>query len=192
MIISEIRDYSKTIRGNPNYNPKNSYEWFRKQIYQLGQINTQKFVNKATFNIIIPGQMYLFQYDPKTKDKLPYWDKFPLIIPWNKDEKGFIGLNLHYLAPRTRLVLMAKLDKFKVMARDNQHKLLLQWNFINSVTKYPEVGPCIKRYLFDHVKSKFLKIPEEDWIISTQLPIHQFIKARDLTVWQQSRKRMYK
>jgi len=31
-----------------------------------------------------PGGMYMFLYDPKTKAKLPYFDRFPLIFPFNK------------------------------------------------------------------------------------------------------------
>ena len=39
------------------------------------------------------GNMYLFAYDPKHKDTLPYYDRFPLIFPINKSEivcKGFL------------------------------------------------------------------------------------------------------
>ena len=42
------------------------------------------------------GRMYFYFYDPKTKDTLPYYDKFPLVIPIERYPDGFLGLNLHY------------------------------------------------------------------------------------------------
>ena len=29
----------------------------------------------------IVGKMYFYFYDPKTKDTMPYYDRFPLVIP---------------------------------------------------------------------------------------------------------------
>ena len=49
------------------------------------------------------GKMYMFMYDrPKGKDKLPYYDYFPLTICVKRYPTGFMGVNLHYLAPRYR------------------------------------------------------------------------------------------
>ena len=39
----------------------------------------------------------MYFYDPKTKDTLPYYDRFPLTIMVGPAPKGFYGLNLHYL-----------------------------------------------------------------------------------------------
>ena len=43
------------------------------------------------------GSMYLFRYDAKFKDKLPYFDAFPLCLPFEPTNNGFWGINLHYL-----------------------------------------------------------------------------------------------
>ena len=46
------------------------------------------------------GQMYFYRYDPKFKDKLPYYDTYPLIFPFKYETSpnpGFWGINLHYL-----------------------------------------------------------------------------------------------
>ena len=58
------------------------------------------------------GKMYFFHYDAKHKDTLPVWDKFPLVIPMEYNSDGFLGLNLHYMDPYTRLVLLDRLHDF--------------------------------------------------------------------------------
>ena len=44
----------------------------------------------------------MYFYDPKHKETLPYYDRFPLIIMVGPAPRGFIGLNLHYLPLATR------------------------------------------------------------------------------------------
>ena len=48
------------------------------------------------------GQMYSYIYNPKTKDKLPYYDMVPLVIPVSYTNNGFYGLNFHYLSLQER------------------------------------------------------------------------------------------
>jgi hypothetical protein len=40
------------------------------------------------------GSMQMFFYDPKTKETLPYYDTFPLVVVVGPAEGGFYGLNL--------------------------------------------------------------------------------------------------
>lgn len=44
--------------------------------------------------------MYYFKYNPKFKDVLPYWDKFPFIIPLNIGATHTLGLNTHWIPQR--------------------------------------------------------------------------------------------
>ena len=50
----------------------------------------------------IIGSMQMFYYDPKYKETLPYYDRFPLSIIVKPAKGGFLGLNLHYLPPILR------------------------------------------------------------------------------------------
>ncbi len=52
------------------------------------------------------GGMYMYLYDAKTKSKLPYYDRMPLIFPYKKVKGGFFGLNMHYLPLPLRANLM--------------------------------------------------------------------------------------
>ena len=51
------------------------------------------------------GSMYMFEYEPKTKD-LEYFDRFPLTIIVDPLPDGFSGINLHYLRPMLRAALL--------------------------------------------------------------------------------------
>ena len=122
------------------------------------------------------GQMYLFQYDAKWKDILPYWDMWPLIFPFDYAKNGFYGINLHYLAPNARVDLMLRLIKAQggsgQLGNDN-YKLKLSYDII---TKYPPAKPCIKRYLFSQVRGKGLYgIGGEDWSYAAALPLQKFV-----------------
>ena len=53
---------------------------------------------------IRPGSLYCWFYDPKYKRTLPYYDAFPVAFIMNMKEKGFLGINMHYLPLRSRSV----------------------------------------------------------------------------------------
>jgi hypothetical protein len=135
--------------------------------------------------------MVLFNYSPKHKDVLPSWDNFQLVIPFTKDAAGFTGLNIHCLPPILRLKLLARLDGLKISTKNNDKRLLLQWKYLKNVSKYPEVAPCVKRYLWNHCRSKFMLIPYESWVICSQLPVQKFVGMKDTFVWTESRRSIY-
>ena len=62
---------------------KESREWFRKKVSSLKSINREALMKedplKQTTEEII-GSMYMFFYDPKHKETLPYYDTFPLVV----------------------------------------------------------------------------------------------------------------
>ncbi len=139
------------------------------------------------------GKMFLFFYDAKLKKELPYWDKFPLIFVIELYKDGWLGLNLHYLP----LLLRAKLfDKLLHFANDTTldkiTKLRLSYALLKSVSQYPEVRPCIKRYLVPHVRSKLLTIEPINWEIALFLPVEQFQKQTKERVWADSKKKISK
>ena len=136
------------------------------------------------------GRMYVYHYDPKLKDVLPVWDKYPLVIPMEMYSDGFLGLNLHYIHPKFRINLLDKLsetlsnDKF-----DEKTKFRLSYSFLKSASKIYEATPCIKRYLYNQVKSSFLQINADEWDIAALLPAENFSGASTSQVHADSRKK---
>jgi hypothetical protein len=137
-------------------------------------------------NRFILGGLYCFYYDPKTKDDLPYWDKFPLVLVLEKYNDGFLGLNLHYLPIRHRAAFLDKLMDFAVTRDDDIMRMKVTYDILVSSKRYREFKPCIKRYLFTHMKSKILKIQPNEWEVAVFLPMHQFKGAKPQKVWQES------
>jgi hypothetical protein len=135
------------------------------------------------------GRMYFFYYDPKTKDKLQYYDRFPLVLPIDQYPDGFLGLNLHYIHPKQRIILLDKLSSFTNNDKyDKTTKLKLSYDMLSASSRIYEFKPCIKRYLFKHVDSRFLEISADEWDIAALMPVSRFIGATESKVYSDSRK----
>lgn len=133
------------------------------------------------------GGLYHFFYDPLTKADLPYYDIFPLVIPLKRDTDGFIGLNLHYLPPSYRAVFMDKLMNFAITNDNNEPKRLrVTYDILTATKNYKEFRPCLKRYLYSHVKSKILTIQPPEWEVALFLPTAVFKGAPVSKVYAES------
>ena len=169
-----------------------SREWFRKKVQRLTRVNREQLMRedeitrKATHSY---GSMFMYFYDPKTKDKLPYYDTFPLVIPVEPAEGGFRGINLHYLPPILRAKFLdALLDVTNNKKYDQTTKFRLTYNILNGARKMRYFKPCFKHYLLNHVKSRFAEVPAPEWEIATFLPTAQWKKASAGKVYSDSRK----
>ena len=171
---------------------KESREWFRKRAHSMsGATNRKALMNEKALkktNETLVGNMYMFFYDPKTKDKLPYYDTFPLIFVVGPAKGGFYGLNLHYLPPILRAQF---LDALLTITNNNSYndstKLKLSYELLQKSTKFKYFKPCFKHYLTDHVKGNFAMVPAPEWEIAVFMPTAQFKKASRSKVYKDSR-----
>jgi hypothetical protein len=171
---------------------RKSYQWYRDQVRNLGSglTGTQLLRNEKLSSRIIPGNMYLFMYDPKHKETLPYYDVVPLVLPFKNVPGGFLGINLHYLPYLARFKLLGELSKLTLDKRiDEKTKIQISWQILNSSTKYLAATACVKHYLNDHLRSRFLKINYSDWITASMLPVENFKKAKKDYVWRETKKK---
>ena len=133
------------------------------------------------------GKMFFYGYNPKTKDTLPYYDIFPLIIMVKGLKDGWHGLNLHYLPPKQREILILRLmENMSDTRLDNNTRLKINYNLLKGVSKYRFFKPCFKRYLVSHVKTTVRPIPFRHWTKAILLPVAKFKKASITTVWADS------
>ena len=170
-----------------------SREWFRNQARTsnvrgdkgASQIvrDRSRFANRASL-----GGMYFFFYDPKTKAKLPYYDRFPLIFKVGQSRGSFDGINMHYLPYRLRARLMDALYETANNKRyDESTRLKLSYDVLKAASKYKEFKPTYKKYLTSQVRSRFIEINASEWDIALFLPVERFEKASKNTVWRDSR-----
>lgn len=172
-------------RGIVNTLSREAIDWFRINVRKTAvspkRIKREEAANAInSWSLVKPGNMYLVHYDPKHKSTLPYYDIFPLIIPVEAYKDGFLGLNLHYLPPILRAKLLdALIDT----------DLETSYSILKKSLKYKHFEPCVKRYLANHFRGRFIQIEKEAWAVATMLPVEQFEKASKQKVWQDSRRR---
>lgn len=170
---------------------KESREWFRKKASTL-RVNRRELMKeeplKTSADRGVVGSMQMFFYDPKTKDTLPYYDTFPLVVVVGPAEGGFYGLNLHYLPPLLRAKMLDALMEVSSSKKSDDAKFVITYKRLKSIAKMRYYQPCFKHYLNKHVKSKFAEVPAPEWEIATFLPTAQFQKASKQKVYGDSRK----
>jgi hypothetical protein len=166
--------------------------WYRDAAGQRRRINERSLINSETSRFksrMRIGDMYMFYYDPKHKETLPYYDRFPLVFPIKKAEGGFLGLNMHYLPLPLRARLMDALYDLSLNQRyDETTRLRLNYDVLNSAAKFRLFKPCIKHYLMDHMDSRFWYVYPSEWDIALFLPLERFKKANKRKVQNDSRR----
>tara|TARA_B100001079_G_scaffold94795_1_gene81281 strand:- start:1248 stop:1841 length:594 start_codon:yes stop_codon:yes gene_type:complete len=172
---------------------REALDFFRGHVRNL-KISPQSFykqtnLKKATR--FLEGRMYTFFYDPKTKDKLPYYDRFPVILLLEANQQGFSGLNLHYIPPRYRVKLLNELYDFIVTddEEDDENmktRIRVTYEILQSTAKMKFFRPCYKRYLTSHIEGRALEIIPEYWDIMAMLPVGRFQKESVRKVYSES------
>ena len=180
----------ETIRAKAG-DADRSLNWYQIQVKALQQIRPNRLLANTPdlTNRVLPGQMYFFLYDAKTKDKLPYWDMFPLALPFRRVQGGFYAINLHYMPYPVRFKLLGALHQFASDDKMNETtRLRLSWDALERMSSIAPIKGCVKHYLDDHVQSRFLQIKYPDWVTASLLPVEKFVGANKQSVWQDAKK----
>ena len=167
-------------------------DWFREKVRQAGAsarmkaVTPNQLLRRQPDDNILLGKMFFYKYDPKFAKKLPYWDMYPLVFPFERAPGGFYGLNLHYIPPRDRAVLMDNLNQYASNNKyDKTTRLELSYRLLK---RYGRAVPCVKRYLGDRIVSQTVRIDADEWEVAIFLPVERFQKASKGEVWKDSRR----
>jgi hypothetical protein len=167
-------------------------DWFRETAGKINRINERDLMRGDTSRLTtqpLLGSMYMFYYDPKHKEELPYYDRFPLVFPYKKVKGGFMGLNLHYLPLQLRARLMDGLYDYANNTRyDESTRLKLNYELLTQASKLKFFKPCIKHYLNNHVQTKFMYVYPSEWDIALFLPTERFVKSKKNQVWMDTKR----
>jgi hypothetical protein len=170
---------------------RKSVEWLQKEVKKLrnptalskGILRERDRFTKRP----LIGGLYFLYYDPKYKDKLPYYDLFPLVLVLERYNDGILGLNLHYLPPIMRAMFLDKLLGYaKFDEKDDIQRIKVTYDILSGTKSHRLFKPCIKRYLNSNMGTPPLKVEPHEWETAIFLPTHRFQKAKAPTVWKES------
>jgi len=191
--MAKLLDRIKTSLAKEGLTPRTnaSRAWLRAKVNDLKPTSSALMKDRDRLkNTSMIGKMYFYFYDPKTKESMPYYDRFPLVIPIERYNDGFLGLNLHYIHPKHRMILLDKLsDTISNDTYDEKTKLKINYRYLAAASRIFEANPCIKRYLFTQIESRFLEITADEWDIAAMLPVETFVGATTSKVYADSRKK---
>jgi hypothetical protein len=165
-----------------------SREWFREKAKDVSSVDSARIIRSGAENSetrIRNGHLYFYRYDAKTKDELPYFDRYPIVFPFRRKTGGFLGLNLHYLPHELRAVLMDELYEFVVGEEDTQ-KLNIIYRILKNAFSMKLYKPCVKHYLGDYIDSRIIRVYPEEWDVALFLPLQRFTKVSESRVYRDS------
>lgn len=125
------------------------------------------------------GRIYAYRYEAKTKQQLPFWDMFPLMIYLgaHRAQNGNIvmnGLNLHYIPPRARQEFLEELltlySSTKSVSKTT--RLMIDWA---SVKGMRGADLMIKSYLPQQFRSIATEVEPKEWINVIHMPLQRFV-----------------
>jgi hypothetical protein len=106
---------------------------------------------------VMVGDFFIFEYDPKYRQFLRHWDKYPLVLVMNIYDNGFLGANLHYTTQKQRMIIAKK--------------------FLNRNVSIP--SKLLHRYIFNRADNMFFKVPEKELVEFAALPIEEFRDSKN-------------
>lgn len=135
------------------------------------------------------GSLFFYNYAPKTRKELSYYDTFPLVFPFKILKDGFLGINLHYLPIPYRAILMDGLYSMinsNDMSEDTTRLAKLKYSVLQSKKQLYLAYPCIHRYLNKNIRTKIAFIPPKEWELALFLPLQRFQKQPEGAIWKNS------
>jgi hypothetical protein len=181
---------AKAFRAGITPRTNQSRDWFRNEVKNIN-VNRRTLLKDPALekrNKARIGSMYMYFYDPKHRETLPYYDVFPLTIMVEPVRGGFYGLNLHYLPLALRAKLFDQLiDLTNNKKYDESTRFKLRYDLLKSASKLRLFKPCFKHYLYSQIEGRVAMVEAPEWEMALFLPTEQFRKSTKSAVWKDSR-----
>jgi hypothetical protein len=155
---------------------RKSVDWYRKNVADLNnRVTAAALMRSGKLNgIPSRGRLNFFFYDPKYKQVLPLYDRFPLVLPLETIPGGFMGLNFHYIRPVQRISLLNNLQRYASGGMKPSTRIDATYDGIKNVRI---ARNTVKKYLYGHVRSSFLRVDFDEAALAVMLPVQQFKKG---------------
>ena len=179
---------------------QSAMQWYRslvREMFENTELSPEETVLRDKSRLIQKtgykrlGGMYLFNYLPKTRAKLKYWDSVPLVFILKFTKDGFLGLNLHYLPPsmREKLFLMLR-TRLRGPEEAQFSRIEAPYELLKKNKQFRFYRPCIRKYKTKYIGSRILHIWPKDWDLAIHLPVERFQRVNRYQVWMESRQKL--
>ena len=166
-----------------------SLNWFRTRVVkdikvkQSSILDTNLYGKKSgTEKNQLVGKLYFYEYAAEMAGDSEHgiYDRYPLCFFFNagKSKSGktmLWGLNLHYLAPKERMILLMNLLQLRSSkATRPGMRLKLSWDMIKAVSKHNLYDKAVHSYRVDRIQSRLIEIPAVDWSVVVFLQLQKW------------------
>lgn len=137
---------------------------------------------------MIPGMFYTFNYRATT---VKHYDRFPVILVLDRTPNSILGMNFHYLPPKLRFALFESMMPLIVPLPVFQlSRILLTYKTFKRRRMLGKL-PTIKRYTPANIRGRAAFISPLEWAVALAYPSERFIETTPITIWAESRRRLY-
>jgi len=168
-IRGKVEDLKRNYRKNFKKSRATSNSFFKQHIKKFVDKKDVKYFDVARGQFV--GGLFFYEYDAKWKHTLPVWDRYPLVMPIEQYNDGFLGINFHFINEAERIALI---EVLREMNKGN-----IGYGSLKSMLNQEPFKKSIKRYLITHVKTKFIEVDKEWWGASVFLPVQEFVYKSD-------------
>ena len=179
-------------------------EWFSDEVKNLAKVYGTEIASlpsimearqgsgdRGLTSKIAPGNLYMCRYSPPPEHSLPYYDRFPLIMPYKTGSRMFRAWNFHYLPHQARILFLGHLMKYadtrsfwtgKPVLK-NKTRMQFDGRALKDLAAHPVARPMSHEYRIAHVKTQFKLIEPRHWVLMMLLPTESFVMSKKSQVW---------
>lgn len=143
--------------------------------------------------VVLLGRFYTYKYF--ARDKEPVFDMYPIVLVTLVRPQWFEGINLHYIEPRFRKEYWDQLKEFITIRDGGKYFNGIQYRQVYRTAKYRFGRPCIKRYRYENIFGRILRIGDATWdesaladreIFITKSISGTFKRLKSPLIWRES------
>jgi hypothetical protein len=153
----------------------------------------KKDLNQAKLKKSFPskkdGYLYMMEYVPPDKNKRVFFDRFPVILVLGFFGNKFVGVNLHILPLRERVLLMFFIIKNMRKTKEKYARIKIS-SLLSNKTILKYILETKDTFYATGIRSKIRPIEKEEIVESVFLPVEKFIGMPKLKVHSMMRKRL--
>lgn len=182
-IRNKIKEQIK-LHGSRTKAESEAADWYKKSLKSFRNNEVTKRPG-----IFIPGKIYVFRYDTPVTENLEWWDKNPIVLALNSENKNDLGINLNLLPVEIKetllddihTTLMGQIKTATTRAADdagNQAGLEFTYKGAKKYLDKYGFGFAIRQYI-PGLKQKQAVVSYENW---SKIALCDFIELEGISV----------